>query len=155
MFGPSTIMRNSFKLIAGGGEDGSVLRVVGILLLLRLDSRTDSEWTEYVLRHDIEGIPPLAEVNKGLDCVCLKWSTTYQKDQCVVGGEKLKNRTETERGWVVWSGTFQYHLRCSASSTGQLRDYTAEKIPPWSYHCFYINRFNRDDLLNLGSPQSE
>lgn len=47
-FGPGRRTQNNFVLIAGDGENGSMLWLARVLLLCRLISRTDSDGTEYI-----------------------------------------------------------------------------------------------------------
>lgn len=63
---PSKRMQDRFVLIAGNGEDGSVLWVVRVLLLFRINSETDSNTKEYALQTYMECIPLLDEIDTEL-----------------------------------------------------------------------------------------
>lgn len=103
-FGPSKRARNPFVLIAGCGEEGSVLRMPGVLLLFHPNAGTDSRGTEYAFLQYTECASAVDVVGKELGCACLRWSTPDANDESAVAGEKLSNRTDLSVS--VWSGVY-------------------------------------------------
>lgn len=77
-------MQNCFVLLAGDGDDTSVLRVSKALLLFRMNSLTDSGGTEYVVLRYMECTSTLDEVDEKTGCVFLKWSSTTEEGHSAV-----------------------------------------------------------------------
>lgn len=91
-------MRNSFVLIFGDGENGSVLWVASGLLSFDLNFQADSGGTDYVLLQYMMCTPVLDEMIEDLGYVCLRWYTTDEKDHSTVAREELDNRTDLDVG---------------------------------------------------------
>lgn len=87
-------MKNSVVLIAGDGENESVLSVAGVLLLPRLNYQTEGGGAEYVLHQCVKCTTALYEGDKEREDVYLRWSTTDEESCSAVGGKKLNNKME-------------------------------------------------------------
>lgn len=129
------------------GEEGSLFRVVELLLLFFLNSKTNSSETAYVSVEYLECTLALNSVDKELYHVFFGWIATDEEDHSSISAPELKNKTELLV--VEWLGMAQFR---AASSVLHLVDgrngislFTGEVS--WSYHQLCINRLYRGDLV--------
>lgn len=81
-------------LIASDGEDRYVQWLARVLLLLPVESKTDSVGIEYLFPQYMKCTPALDAVDMNLGCLYQRWSTTDEDDHRAVRGEEQMNRTE-------------------------------------------------------------
>lgn len=80
----------------------------------------------------------------------LWWSTTDEKAHTTVAGEELNDRTKLNVGeWSVVA-LFSAIRPLAHVATGNYAIVPLSGVLQWSYHCFFIKSFDKDDLLKRG-----
>lgn len=148
-------MRNSLVLVSGGVMQVPVLLAEKSLMLICLNTQTDNNSTPYVFLQYMACTPTLDRMDKELVCKCLRQSATDEEDHSPVAGEEQNNRTELNVGYSLEVEPFSAVRSLLRIVRGNYNICLLIRAVRWPYHCFYKNRFYRDDILKPGIIQRE
>lgn len=83
--------------------------------------------------------------------MCLKYSSTDRKAHNDIVAEVLKNRSKLNLDESFGMNRFSKIQGGMYVARGNHGILSLSRALLWLYHCLYINRFYRDDLLKQGS----
>ena len=140
-FGPNKVPMYSYVLIRGesGGKEG--IWVAKVLLLFHMTFAGVKEQCAFI--QYMECTTPLDDVDRRLDCVCLRWATSDEQDLTTLGGPSARTSTIEGGEWydIVQFQTLEGVVHVIRSNFA-VQQFTKEL--PWPFHRFYVNKFYRD-----------
>lgn len=94
-------------------------------------------------------------MGKELGCLCLRLSTTDEENHSTVGEKEFYRRTDASG--VERLGEKPFSTTCDVAYVvwGIYRILLLNNALACTYYYFFINGFYRDDVIKLGSTQSE